>query len=105
MTDRPDRPMSSDEMLDEARSGLQHREPTPPEPDRRPSEAVPVERSRPSEPTSAPRAGKRPSPPPERTRPSMDPQAQRRAVLLVAIALSLVIAGFVAAIVFARAGI
>ncbi|MDJ0962544.1 MAG: hypothetical protein QNJ88_18060 [Acidimicrobiia bacterium] len=105
MTDRPDRPMSSEEMLKEARRQIGEREPVV-------SDELPEERATPPPPRVTPPAPAssqssrlRPAPPEVRKQPEIDPDAQRRAVVLVAIAVSLVIAGFVAAIVFARAGI
>ena len=97
--------MSSEEMLEQARRQIREREPvvsdelpeapvTPPPPRVTPPAPVPSQSSRP-----------RPAPPEVRKQPEMDPEAQRRAVLLVSIAISLVLAGFVAAIVFARAGV
>jgi hypothetical protein len=105
VTDRSDRPLSSDEMLKQARRGLQQPESAEPPPDPRRPESPPPPRVRPPEPTSAPRPGRRPTPPERRTQPPIDAQAQRRAVILAAIGVALVIAGFVAAIVFAGAGV
>lgn len=104
MTDRSDRPLSSEEMLERARREIRERETVMPE-DAPPTPAAPTLRATPADAAASRSKRPRPAPPEIRKQPQADPAAQRRAVFLVAIALSLVIAGFVTALVFARAGI
>ncbi len=101
MTEPHDRPPTSEEMVEQAKRAIARDEqpaakhdstrPTADTPDR----AVPAPQRR--------RARMRPRPV-ELKRPPADPTTQRRAVLLVAIALALVVFGMVAALLFAIPG-
>ena len=103
MTDGPDRPLSSDEMLEQFRDRVERNDQprsTEPEPEVPGRDSTPLDRS--DMPPARPRQARhRPAPP---DRPPPERRAKPRALLAVSIGLGLAIFGLVSALTFIRAG-
>lgn len=103
MTEGPDRPLSSDEMLEQFRNRVERNDrprSTSPEPEAPGREPTPIDRSD-AGPARPRKAHHRPAPP---DRPPPNRGAKPSAILAVSIGLGLVIFGLVSALIFVRAG-